>query len=121
MATDCETHDHEHSPPWPTGCQEHELTAAAAMFRVLGDPARLRLLELLAHGERCVTEIAGHTHDEISTVSQRLKVLRAENLITRRRQGKHIYYGLADQHVIELIRNALAHASHSHASEGEEE
>lgn len=118
MAIDCE---HDNSPPWPAGCQERELTAAAAMFRVLGDPARLRLLELLAHGERCVSEIAGHTHDEISTVSQRLKVLRAENLITRRRQGKHIYYGLADEHVIDLIRNALEHASHTHSHEHDEE
>lgn len=117
MSADC---DHDHALPWPAACQERELTAAAAMFRVLGDPARLRLLELLAHGERCVTEIAGHTHDEISTVSQRLKVLRAENLITRRRQGKHIYYGLADEHVIHLIRNALEHASHVH-SPGDDE
>ena len=107
---------HEHAGPWPSGCQERELTAAAAMFRVLGDSARLRLIELLAHGERCVTEIAAHTQDEISTVSQRLKVLRAEHLITRRRQGKHIYYGLADHHVIELIRNALAHAGHAHTA-----
>ena len=112
MDSNCDSH--EHQGPWPTGCQERELTAAAAMFRVLGDSARLRLIELLSHGERCVTEIAAHTGDEISTVSQRLKVLRAENLIARRRQGKHMYYSLADEHVLDMVRTALDHASHSH-------
>jgi DNA-binding transcriptional ArsR family regulator len=48
----------------------------------------------------------------LSTVSQRLKVLRAERLITRRRVGKHIYYSLADEHIKGLVRNALEHVSH---------
>ena len=49
--------------------------------------------------------------EDISTISQRLRVLRNEGLVSRRRQGKHIVYGLADQHVVELIANALAHAA----------
>jgi DNA-binding transcriptional ArsR family regulator len=84
---------------------------ASRIFRALGDPARLRLLEFLTRGEACVTEVAEAAGDEISTVSQRLRVLRGEGLVSRRRQGKHIVYGLADQHVVDLIFNALEHAT----------
>lgn len=83
---------------------------AARIFRALGDPSRLRLLAFLANGETCVTEVATAVGDEISTVSQRLRVLRLEGLVVRRRQGKHILYALADQHVVDLIFNALEHA-----------
>jgi ArsR family transcriptional regulator, lead/cadmium/zinc/bismuth-responsive transcriptional repressor len=84
------------------------------MFRALGDPARLRLLEYLSQGERCVSELAELAGQEISTISQRLKVLRNERLIERRRQGKHMFYHLADQHVVDLVSSALAHAQEAH-------
>lgn len=83
---------------------------AAGIFRAVGDVERLRLLTRLSGGERCVTELAGAAGAGLSTVSQRLRVLRAEGLVARRRQGKHVYYSLADSHVAELVRNALAHA-----------
>jgi DNA-binding transcriptional ArsR family regulator len=88
-----------------------DLVKASGIFRALGDPSRLRLLVLLARGEACVTEVSDAEGDEISTISQRLRVLRNEGLVSRRRQGKHILYGLADQHVADLIFNALEHAS----------
>ena len=88
-----------------------QLEAAAELLRALGDPARLRLLERLSAQEHCVSELAAESGEELSTVSQRLKVLRTNRLVTRRRQGKHMLYRLADQHVMELIRNALAHVS----------
>ncbi|HEY6879999.1 MAG TPA: metalloregulator ArsR/SmtB family transcription factor [Polyangiales bacterium] len=84
---------------------------AAALFRALGDSARLSLLERLAHGEYCVTELAEATGEGLSTISQRLRTLRAERLLKRRRVGKHVYYTLADQHVVEMIQSALAHAA----------
>ncbi|HEX5661524.1 MAG TPA: metalloregulator ArsR/SmtB family transcription factor [Polyangiales bacterium] len=84
---------------------------AAALFRALGDTARLSLLERLAHGEYCVTELAEATGEGLSTISQRLRTLRSERLLKRRRVGKHVYYTLADQHVLEMIQSALAHAS----------
>lgn len=52
----------------------------------------------------------------MSTISQRLRVLRSENIIVRRRRGKHINYALADQHVMDLVFNALAHATERPAS-----
>lgn len=87
------------------------LTAAATLFRSAGEEQRLRLLALLTEGEWCVTELAQATDAHLSTVSQRLSVLRADGLVTRRREGKHAWYRLADGHVAELITNALAHAS----------
>jgi len=59
----------------------------------------------------CVTEIAALEKESVSTISQRLRVLRSEDLIVRRRRGKHIDYALADQHVMDLLFNALAHAT----------
>jgi len=88
------------------------IDAAADLFRAIGDRERLRLLAVLAGGERCVTELADSVGASLSTVSQRLRVLRSEGLLARRRDGKHIYYSLVDDHVAELIGNALAHAGH---------
>jgi ArsR family transcriptional regulator len=84
---------------------------AAALFRALGDSARLSLLERLATGEYCVTELADATGEGLSTISQRLRTLRMERLLKRRRVGKHVYYTLADQHVADLIRSAIDHAA----------
>src|ERR1700681_762406 len=87
------------------------LERASRLFRAIGEPARLRILSRLAQGEMCVTELAASEGESLSTISQRLRVLRSENIIVRRRRGKHINYGLADQHVMDLVFNALAHAT----------
>ncbi len=82
---------------------------AAAIFRALGDANRLRLLSLLAQGEMCVTDLTKVLADNLPAVSQRLKLLRAEKLVCTRRQGKHVFYRLADEHINMLIANGLAH------------
>src|SRR5438309_7089052 len=87
------------------------IEAAARLFRALGDGSRLKLLAHLFDGERCVGDLAELEGEALSTISQRLRVLRTENIITRRRQGKHVNYALADSHVRDLVANALAHAS----------
>lgn len=84
---------------------------AAAMLSAAGDVARLGLLELLGGGELCVTDIAERTGDAMPTVSQRLRLLKREGLVAARRDGKHVYYTLADAHVRELLQNALRHAA----------
>jgi DNA-binding transcriptional ArsR family regulator len=83
---------------------------AAALFRAAGDLARLRLLHLLDHGEHCVSDLAEATDTKLSTLSQQLRVLHAERVVRRRREGRQIYYALADDHVRDLIRAALEHA-----------
>jgi ArsR family transcriptional regulator len=86
------------------------LERAAQLFRAMGDAPRLKILDLLKEDELCVTEIVAAANEKFSTVSQRLRILRTEGLIIRRRAGNHIFYALADRHVADLIENALAHA-----------
>jgi ArsR family transcriptional regulator, lead/cadmium/zinc/bismuth-responsive transcriptional repressor len=93
-------------PPDP-----ESLERAAGLFRAMGDAARLRILHMLLRGEVCVGEIVTALGEKFSTVSQRLRILRSEGLVRRRRDGSHVYYVLADDHVKELVANALAHAS----------
>jgi len=85
---------------------------AARMFRALGDEARLRTLALLLEREACVSEIASASGEQLSTVSHRLRLLRSEGFVARRRSGRHILYSVADDHVAALVRQALAHADH---------
>jgi DNA-binding transcriptional ArsR family regulator len=109
----CGAIDEAHQHTIPSGrpaASEAVLGRAARMLSAAGDPARLRLLELLADGERCVTDIAADTNDAMPTVSQRLQVLRREGLLSTRRDGKHVFYAVADQHVLDLITNILHHA-----------
>jgi DNA-binding transcriptional ArsR family regulator len=86
------------------------LDRAARLFRALGDGPRLRLLQALADGERCVGELVAGLGEKFPTVSQRLRLLWTEGLLARRRAGLHVYYSLADRHVADLLANALAHA-----------
>lgn len=90
------------------------LQDAARMFDALSDIARLRTLMLLADKGLSVSEIAAAEEEKMSTVSARLQVLYAARLIDRRREGKSIIYRLADDHVLTLVRNAIAHAGEKH-------
>ena len=66
----CSHEAHEHQLRSETIIQQ-----TAALFHALGDPARLRLMELLYDGEHCVSELAQETQDSMSLISQRLKIL----------------------------------------------
>ena len=107
----CATDEHAGEPVRHPLVDDAALERASRLFRAIGEPARLRILSRLAQGEMCVTELAAREKESFSTISQRLRVLRSENLIIRRRRGKHINYLLADQHVMDLVFNALAHAT----------
>jgi ArsR family transcriptional regulator len=107
---DCAHEPHDRELP-PVASPPLVVERAAALFRALGDSARLSLLERLAGGEYCVTELAEATGEGLSTISQRLRTLRSERLLKRRRVGKHVYYTLDDHHVADLIGSALAHAA----------
>lgn len=100
---------HDGVAPKLKPADEKTCTRAAGIFRALGDLSRLRLLSLLAKQEMCVTELTACLQDNLPAISQRLKLLRAERIVATRRQGKHIFYRLADSHVAHLIANGLAH------------
>lgn len=85
------------------------------MFKALADPDRLRLLVRLAAGETCVTELAALEDQKVTTVSARLKLLLSAHLVSRRREGKHMYYRLTDDHVLQLVDAVLEHAAENAA------
>ena len=88
------------------------LARAAAMLKAAGSPDRLRLLECLREGESCVTGLAEHLDQAVTTTSNRLQILAREGLIVHRRDDRHRYYRLADEHVAQLLDLAFAHAAH---------
>lgn len=106
-----EYHEHEHQRSI-VDISDNTFEKAAQMFKALADPERLKLIAILSQGEACVSELA--TRDQMSTVSQRLKTLRNETLVQKKRDGKHIIYSLTDNHVFELIENALSHVKEKH-------
>ena len=104
--------DHDSSPF--AGSSDRVIEKAASLLRAAGEPERLRLLERLGQSEACVGELATEFKCGTPTISQRLKILHQEGLISRRRDGKHIYYQLDDDHVKQLLDNVLAHVTHTH-------
>lgn len=95
------------------------LEDAAAIFKVLADPACLQILIILSAGERSVGELAEIEGDRIGTISARLKVLLQARLVKRRRAGKAAIYAIADAHVLNLVRNAVEHACEHDCPPGE--
>jgi ArsR family transcriptional regulator len=114
---DCAPGEHSQRKRGRRVVDDDAFERAASLFRAAGDVARLKLLDRLAEGEWCVTELADAAGVGLSTVSQQLRLLRAERIVARRRDGKHIYYRLADGHVRELIESALDHAAEDDAAE----
>jgi DNA-binding transcriptional ArsR family regulator len=78
----------------------------AELFRALGHPARIRVLELLADGERSVGEIAPVVGLESSHLSQQLAVLRHAGLVTTRKQGSTVIYRIRDRALVSLLATA---------------
>lgn len=96
---------HEHEPRPAVVVQQ-----AAVLGSALGDVARLRLLELLLDGQHCVSELAEESGASLSGVSQRLKLLTAAGLVQRSREGRHVYYTLADG-ASDLLHQVFQHAA----------
>jgi ArsR family transcriptional regulator len=83
--------------------------ALADTFRVLGDPTRVRILDALATGELCVCDIASLVGISESAVSHQLRLLRGMRLVRPRRAGRLVYYVVDDQHILELMKQAMVH------------
>lgn len=90
----------------------------ATLFGILGDPTRIRVLTALLPGELCVCDLAVATGVNRTTISHQLRTLRDHRLVRRRRAGKVVYYALDDDHVIELLGMASAHAGEDATAKG---
>lgn len=105
-------------------CKEHEalveklneslpdddtLDELEELFKIFGDSTRIKLLYVLHGGELCVCDIASLLGMTQSAISHQLRVLRQTRLIRSRRDGKNIYYSLADEHVHTIISMGIEH------------
>jgi len=78
-------------------------------FKLLGDPTRIRLLDALTHGERCVCDLATLVGISESAVSHQLRLLRTARLVRVRRAGRLAFYALDDHHVVGLLHDMRKH------------
>ncbi len=85
----------------------------AAIFRALGDPTRLRIISVLAEREVCVGDLTAALEMAQPAVSHQLRDMAALHLVRSRREGRHVYYRLDDDHVRDLFRLTLAHVRHA--------
>jgi len=84
-------------------------TATVQLLKGFADATRLKILCLLREQEICVHEIVEALDISQSAVSHQLRTLRNARLVRSRREGRHVYYRLADAHVEEMLANALSH------------
>ena len=83
----------------------------AELFKGFADPTRVHILSLLQkHGELCVNDIADAVGLSQSAISHQLRILKEMHLIKFRREGKNIWYSLADEHVKTILQMGLEHA-----------
>ena len=88
---------------------EELLADVAELFKVFGDTTRTRILSALFEAELCVCDIAVVLNMTKSAVSHQLRFLREVNLIKARRDGKNVFYSLADSHVKTILSQGLEH------------
>jgi ArsR family transcriptional regulator len=85
----------------------------AEVFTALSDPSRVRIISALSQTELCVCDLAATLGMSQSAVSHQLRSLRERRLVRHRKQGRHVYYQLDDDHIRDLFRRGLEHVQHA--------
>ena len=88
---------------------EELLYDLAELFKIFGDSTRIRILYALLESELCVCDIAKLINASQSAVSHQLRVLKASKLVKFRREGKIVFYSLADNHVLSILSQGMEH------------
>ena len=88
---------------------EEEYLSLSSLYKMFGDPTRIRILHALLPGELCVCDLAAALGMTQSAVSHQLRILKQNKLVKSRREGKSIFYSLADGHVRTIIDQGLEH------------
>ena len=86
-----------------------ELQNLAEFFRIFGDSTRIRILYALSQSELCVCDIASLLGMGQSAISHQLRILKQSRLVKSRREGKSVFYSLADEHVRTIISQGQEH------------
>lgn len=89
--------------------EEEKLYDLAELFKVFGDSTRIRILFVLFEAEVCVCDLAEALNMTQSAISHQLKILKQSKLVKSRREGKSIFYSLADGHVRTIIDQGMEH------------
>ena len=92
---------------------EETLFVVSQTFKALGDPTRIRILNLLCTKEHSVNDIAETLQLSQSTVSHQLRFLKNLRLVKFRREGTTLYYSEDDHHIMNLLMQAIDHATHN--------
>ena len=101
-------HDHGTSREFLEARPDEEVFGKASdIFSLIGDSTRLKILWLLCHSNECVINIAAAIDMSSPAVSHHLKVLKQQGLITQKREGKEVYYTLADTREAEIVHEAV--------------
>ncbi len=87
---------------------EH-VASLSELFKVFGDTTRLRILFVLSGAEVCVCDLSHALGMTVSAVSHQLKILKQNKLVKSRREGKSVFYALADAHVLTILRQGMEH------------
>ena len=90
---------------------DDQLIDLAELFKVFGDSTRIKILSALSAGELCVCDLSTVVGMTSSAVSHQLKILKNAELVSFRREGKTVFYALADDHVNTILRQGLEHIS----------
>lgn len=91
---------------------EETLFVVSQTFKALSDPTRIRILNLLCSAEHSVNELAERLDLGQSTVSHQLRFLKQLRLVKYRRAGTTLYYSKDDDHIMNLLKQAIEHAAH---------
>ena len=89
--------------------REEELYDLAELFKIFGDTTRIRILYALLENEMCVCDIAVLLGMNQSAISHQLRILKQARLIKFRREGKSVFYSLADDHVHTILAKGMEH------------
>ncbi len=88
------------------------LLELADFFKIFGDGTRIRILQLLLAGEKNVGELAEALDMSQSAVSHQLRILRQNDLVKYRKEGKTVFYSLDDEHVRVVLEQGMTHIRH---------
>ncbi len=106
---DCHSHPEIVGTVDNTMPDEEVLCDLAELFKVFGDSTRIKILYVLFESEMCVCDIAQLLNMTQSAISHQLRVLKQNHLVKYRRDGKTVFYSLADDHVRSIIDQGIEH------------
>ena len=107
--------------PLAADLSDDKAVELAEMFRLLGDPSRLRIVIETLEGPKAVGDIATTLDLSPSLVSHHLRLLRAARLVSPERRGKQIFYRLHDAHIAHVIADMVAHVNEDHHHDASED